>query len=277
MKPISSVRMLTAVAITGLALIVPNAAFANPDLYKKALPSTVWVVTPLSKDKMSAGTGVLVDTARKLVVTNAHVVQDKKEAVVFFPAFEKGTLITAPKYYVDNREKIAILSRVLHRDVTRDLAILELQKLPTGARAIPLASASPAPGQGIHAIGNSGMASGGLWRYSDGKVRLVYTKKINTADGGIVKQVNTRIVETTIPINQGDSGGPNLNDRGELVSISESFDPKNRSVSNSVDVNEVRSVIATATKASSATAQKPADSGKKLNSRSTTETSQTRR
>src|SRR5205085_2359511 len=51
------------------------------------------------------------------------------------------------------------------------------------------------------------------------------------------------VLETTSPINSGDSGGPVVNKSGELVAISQSLSPSARLVTYSVDISEVRAFL----------------------------------
>ena len=51
-------------------------------------------------------------------------------------------------------------------------------------------------------------------------------------------------METQAPINSGDSGGPVLNSKGELVAIAQAIAPNARLVSYSVDISEVRTFLA---------------------------------
>src|SRR5207244_2870107 len=127
----------------------------------------------------------------------------------------------------------AIRAQVVATDSLRDLALLELESLPDGIDALALAAQSSRPGDDVHSIGNSGMAkssAGMLWRYTRGNVRQVYERKIRASDS--VEAI--QFVETQSPVNLGDSGGPLLNDRGELIGVAMAYDPQERLVSHNV-------------------------------------------
>jgi S1-C subfamily serine protease len=124
------------------------------------------------------------------------------------------------------------------------LALIELDQVPEDARALRLAPQSPKPGQRVHSIGNPG-ASDALWLYTQGTVRQVYLRSF-VIDGQL--EVRARVVETQSPINPGDSGGPVVNDQGELVAIVESAygaQPGKdiRLISTFIDVSEVKHLI----------------------------------
>ena len=51
------------------------------------------------------------------------------------------------------------------------------------------------------------------------------------------------VIVAQFPINQGDSGGPVVNDRGELVGVNSSRDPNAQLVSNCIDLREIRDIL----------------------------------
>jgi len=68
--------------------------------------------------------------------------------------------------------------------------------------------------------------------YTAGYVRANYYKSVDNR--------KMQVVETSAPINEGDSGGPILNADGQLVGITQSYRREGRLVSNGVDISEVR-------------------------------------
>lgn len=216
-----------------------QAASAGSNVYMEALKSTTWVLAKNS-DGTSSGTGVLIDAERKLVITNAHVVGDARNTVIFFADLDDdGRPEAERKHYLDNVSKLGIRGRVLGVDRKRDLAIIELSKLPEGAQAIEMAASSIGPGEEVQSIGNSG-SSGVLWVYTSGTVRTVpYVKQFRTGAG----EHDFKVVETQSPINRGDSGGPVVNEEGQLVAIAQSISPKARQVSYCVDITEVKAFL----------------------------------
>ncbi len=135
-------------------------------------------------------------------------------------------------------KKLGIRGRVLGIDRKRDLALVELDRLPKGVKAIDLASEAIGPGAIVQSIGNSG-SSEALWVFTSGTVRSVYQKQFRTGAG----EHDFRVVETQSPINPGDSGGPVVNSSGELIGIAQSISPKARLVSYNVDVSEVKTFL----------------------------------
>jgi tetratricopeptide (TPR) repeat protein len=117
------------------------------------------------------------------------------------------------------------------------LALLQLDSLPATAKALPLANELPEPGERLLTIAGLPDGSEGLWVMTTGTVRLAYRR--NIANGAV-----TGVVETDLPFNAGNSGGPVVNELGELVAVVEGYEVEARQVSMTIDVGEVRAYLA---------------------------------
>jgi serine protease Do len=228
-------KFVAAAAVIAASATVVTDVSADAENYQRTLGSTTWVIASDADDSTSSGTGVLVDAERKLMITNAHVVGDSRKVVVFFPDEKKGASEVKKKHYLDNILKIGLRGNVLAVDRKRDLALVELNRLPEGAKAVQLAEKSITPGSRVDSIGNPG-ASDVLWVYTSGTVRSVYEKQFRTSAG----DHQFKVVETQSPINTGDSGGPVVDADGKLIGIAQSFSEKSNLVSYCVDVTEIK-------------------------------------
>jgi len=248
-------RVLLGVALILLGLAFAESVRADSKVYQNLLHSTGLVEVPHLRGSVTYGTCWLVDDKHGLALTGQHVVKDAAEAVVYFPCYRGGTAIPELAYY--HRHVAAVHGRVVHCDMHRDLALLQLDSLPDHVKAIPLAAQSAGPGDTVHAVGNSGVLVGKLWRYTAGKVRSVYQAEILT-DNGLLK---ARILETQSPFNGGDSGGPLVNDSDDLVGVVIGMQKQTRLVSFNVEVSEVRAFLdeALGSKAQPAAAEPGAD------------------
>jgi hypothetical protein len=224
-------------ACTAAAVLPLRTARADVATYREALRSTTWVLAKNS-DGTSSGTGVLIDQEKKLVVTNSHVVGDARNAVIFFPVVNNGKPIVERKHYLDNVKELGIRGSVIAVDRARDLALVQLERLPETAKAIEMAPASIGPGEDVESVGNSGSTEA-LWVYTSGTVRAVYKKEFRTGAG----EHNFTVVETQSPINSGDSGGPVVNSQGQLVAVAQAIAPNARLVSYCVDITEVKAFL----------------------------------
>jgi S1-C subfamily serine protease len=228
-----------AVVVTGLVmtLLILNKLSkrqVGEEVYKSTLPSTVWI-----RVDEGQGTGALIDRKKKIVLTAYHVIAETKKVEVFFPAFDNAKKVIADQdHYL--KKMAPIPAKVLLADPSLDLALLVLDSLPEGAEELRLASTSSKPGERVHTVGNP-KASGGLWVYTSGTVRQVIQKAV-TLPGG--QRVKAWSLEMQNPINQGDSGGPVVNDQGELVGVNSSalFEGA-QLMSDAIDVREVWALL----------------------------------
>lgn len=232
-----------AIAASALLALAASSALADANVYREALKSTTWVLAKNS-DGTSSGTGVFIDKEKKLVVTNAHVVGDSRNTVVFFPEVKDGRPVVDRDHYLENVKKLGIRGRVIAVDRKRDLALIQLAKLPSDVKAIKLSDEGATPGEDVESIGNAGTTEA-LWVYSSGTVRAVYQKQFRTGAG----EHDFKVVETQSPINSGDSGGPVVNGKGELVAVSQAISTKARLVSYCVDISELKTFLASPWKA----------------------------
>lgn len=230
----SMVAIITLAACSG-GMLQP--CRADNQIYQKTLSSTAWILAK-NNGETSSGTGVLLDAEKRLLITNFHVVGDARAAVVFFPETKDGKPVVERSHYLENVKKLGIRGRVLAVDRKRDLALIELDRIPAAASAITMADESIGPGEDVQSIGNPG-STDALWVFTSGTVRSVYQKNFSTGAG----EHDFMVVETQSPINSGDSGGPVVNNEGQLVAISQAISPKARLVSYNVDITEVKAFL----------------------------------
>src|SRR5262249_11735235 len=153
-------------------------------------------------------------------------------------------------YYRDNRDLLResghlVTGRVLRRDRDCDLALLELTALPDGAAELPLAADSPDPGETVHAVSNRRDLEA-LWNYTAGSVCQVYRTREGYPWQGTQLAKGARIAVLQMPLLEGDSGGPVVNDRGELVAVAAAVRWQSPGTSIGIDVRAVRAFIARA-------------------------------
>jgi tetratricopeptide (TPR) repeat protein len=209
------------------------------DIYDRTVRATTLVLVA-----DGTGSGWIVDHKRRLMVTNYHVVGDADTVRVIFPVRQGGKVIVERRYYLENAKPV--LGRVLDIDSGHDLALVELDALPAGTAELRPAAESAAPTDSVHAIGSPGR-SDALWVYSSGTVRSVYDKRWTMPMQGPnrVVPLAARVVETQLPLNPGDSGGPVVNDRGELVAVTHARANGADLINWAIDVSEVRAFVAT--------------------------------
>lgn len=219
-------------------------------IYERLLRSVVYIpaVEQRGGERVATGgSGVLVDRDRALVLTNFHIVRDKTAVDVYFPSFDMaGGLITDPAQYAKGAN-LRVAGTVVATDPKRDLALLALEraKVPPRATGLPLAPAPAPTGMKVYSVGASGVRlpdSGGvLWQLSDSTVRGRSRDKFTLRDG---QAVEAMLLETSTPANAGDSGGPTVNERCELVGLVSLAGAQSNQVRHDIDVTEVRGFLA---------------------------------
>jgi S1-C subfamily serine protease len=232
--------------IPSLGLGPRLAAEETEDLYERVVKSCVFIVTPISKTSYAMGSGSLIDAEKRYVITNYHVVEDKAVVYAQFPRYIKGKLDTDKKGYKDTAlGGKAIKAKVLHYDISRDLAVIQLEKIPAGTQAIPLAKNSPRQGTTVWNIGSPG-AVDQVFSVTEGKVRSVGIEDhlVSGPGGADAFRVRAKMVTATNPTNPGDSGGPLFNSKGHQVAVTESGRTRAQQVNLFVDVTEVRAFLA---------------------------------
>lgn len=154
------------------------------DIYSLVAPSTIEIKASNS-NYSSTGTGFF-DDINGTVITNYHVIEDAKEAKI--------------KTY-DGKEYDVL--KVLGYDKQNDIAILSTKC--TSSTPVVKSSSPVATGQKVYALGSSLGLTG---TFSEG----IVSTASRDIDG-------TNYIQITAPISHGNSGGPLLNEQGEVIGI----------------------------------------------------------
>jgi S1-C subfamily serine protease len=179
----------TAPAVVSIATLVPSPAEQNPLLQDPYFRRYFGVPDAALQPTMAAGSGVIVDGAKGLVITNFHVVRNAEAVQV--------TLKDGRKFPADP----------VGLDPNLDLAVLRIgaKNLPT----LPLGDSSKLQvGDYVVAIGNP-----------FGLGQTVTSGIISATDRPLGEGDPRRFIQTDAPINPGNSGGALINLHGELIGI----------------------------------------------------------
>lgn len=166
--------------------------------------SVVKIEAGTSAGVNSFGAGFLVDSSG-LIATNYHVVSEATEARV---RFKNGTTYQVAGY-------AAVLP-------DSDLAILQLRDAPRNLTPLAVRDEDPLPLSNVAAIGHPHDVEFSLF---DGKVsQVLETSKLSARSqeflaGHLHTREDRRWIQHTAGLSEGNSGGPLLNQRGEVVGI----------------------------------------------------------
>jgi HEAT repeat protein len=206
---------------------------SSEEIYTRLLRSCAWIVS----EDGSAGSGAIVDLDERLVLTNEHVANERSGKVfVLFPARSSaGKLIKDKSHYLGLIKKgVAARGRVVRVDRKRDLALLQVDRLPPGRKALALARRSPNPGQKVYTVGGSPEGNSNMWILTPGMVRQVSFDRWEYDDGF---PRAAECIASDAPINRGDSGGGLVNSHGVYIGTNAWYG-KGRSNSRHIDVTE---------------------------------------
>jgi S1-C subfamily serine protease len=225
--------------------LVKKERFDPEAIYQKAVGSCVYIVTPV-RGGLVEGSGTLIDREKRLVITTHRVVDDEDLVFAQFP------MRTKDDYVITDREKyleripagFAVKGKVLFRDKARDLALIQLDRVPVGTRAVPLASTSVRVGDEVMQIGNLREAPKLVFQTGAHTVQRVSVENLAVPLAGMVLRIRCWVVTTTTAT--GDSGGPLIDRHGRLVAVSEGAaqGAAARYITWSIEVTEVRAFLA---------------------------------
>lgn len=216
-------------------------------IYQRMLRASAWVTVQLSPSDIHSGSAWLVDRGERLLVTSHHVLSIKdlwavydNKIKVFFPETRNGMTLSDPEAVL--REGKPYSAHIVDCDPGHGLAILQVEQLPGDLEPLPLSQEGCQPAESVHSIGNSGGQA--LWVYTSGTVRQVFRRDLLI---GSLRKIRVRCVETQTPINPGDSGGPVVNDDGQVVAVNTLFRSlvgvPSSPITVAVDVSEVRALL----------------------------------
>jgi serine protease Do len=179
--------------------------------------------------RQGKGTGVVIDTARGLMLTNAHVVSDP----------DSGK--SAKKITVTTRDGKKYSGTVLGKDRQSDIAVVKLdaKNLPQAKLAVFKDAKELAIGQWLVAIGNPyGQAN----TVTVGVLSAVGREiPVPSGRGGAPFKL-TGLLQTDTAINPGNSGGPICNLNGEVVGINTAIIPWATGIGFCIPINKAKDV-----------------------------------
>ncbi len=153
---------------------------------------------PAERQERGAGSGFVIDKAG-FILTNNHVVDGAESIEVWLPSMRQG--------------EFGLPAKVIGRDELSDSALIQLTELPSEPLAVAKFGDSDqmAPGDWVMAIGNPfGLSN---------TVTVGVVSAVGRENETAVRARREEMIQTDAAINQGNSGGPLLNVRGEVIGI----------------------------------------------------------
>jgi tetratricopeptide (TPR) repeat protein len=213
------ILLMAAVLAAGPSLRVENEPAEGAAIYRRTMSAVAWVHAA----DQGKGTGWVIDRSRRWLVTDYHVVGEAKTVDVFFPVKDGAAVVGDRATYLEKRPQLerdgyVVRGKVLRRSADVDLALVELPSLPPGVGELHLAEEAARPGDRIYVVGNR-YDCDPLWVHTSGTVRQRLVWKEGYFNSGKQLAKGVHVVLTQAPINEGDSGAPAVNERGEVVGV----------------------------------------------------------
>jgi len=169
------------------------------------------------------GSGVIIST-KGYVLTNNHVIENN----------ENLEAILSYQYSLDGYEEYVHSIEIIKQDKVKDLALIKINNPRTALRPINISRKVPAIGSQVHAIGHPDLE---VWTYTTGYISQIREEYEWSYKDDFEHMAN--VYQTQTPIAEGNSGGPLLNNHGNLVGINTFGDSENDFQNFSVTVDEI--------------------------------------
>ena len=207
------------------------AAGGTPGAVLRAKDGVVRIFT-YGADGDFSGTGFAISNGRSgaLIVTNQHVVEGCSEYELYYDGNGPVKL------------KIAAVSEI------QDICVLKTDHKLKGLTPLPLADKVQS-GEAVYTLGYPGSADYLIHQTALSKEEMTVTNGIVSA----VQSANTvgsrarsvKILQTNADINEGNSGGPMLNEKGQIVGVNTMGIDKSvaSGINGAVHVDELRSFL----------------------------------
>ncbi len=179
---------------TGTRRDVASTSLSATQIYQRASPGVVAikVVTAEGEDE---GTGIVLNN-KGLILTNDHVV--------------KGA--TSIMIDASGSSKITRAAKLVGEEANQDLALISVDPSGLGLKPLTLASSSSVQvGDAVYAIGNPY----GLEETLTRGIVSALGREIEAPDGSKI----TGALQTDAALNPGNSGGPLLNEEGDVIGV----------------------------------------------------------
>lgn len=179
--------------------------------------------TPQGKQEIGGGTGFVIDSAKGLILTNRHVVDD-----------------TEADYTVLTNDGSRYEATVVARDTLNDMALVQVTN-----HSLPQAtlgdSDSVQLGQTVIAIGNA------LGEYRNTITKGVISgigRNIVAGDNKGSSENLEGVFQTDAAINPGNSGGPLVNLQGQVIGMNTAVNQAGQLIGFAIPINEAKRMIA---------------------------------
>ena len=176
------------------------------------------------KQEVGGGTGFVISTKDRLILTNKHVVANEKA-----------------DYTVVTNDGQEFEAEVLTRDPFNDIAVLKIKDEKFDLGEVILGDSDKLQiGQTVIAIGNA------LGEYRNTVTKGVISgigRRIIAGDVAGQSEVLENVIQTDAAINFGNSGGPLINLKGEVIGINTAISHQGQLIGFAIPINQATQAI----------------------------------
>ena len=220
---------------TAVAIGAPNSGFSPAAIYQKSASGVVLVQSTFKNVGFGGASGQalgsgFVASKGGAIVTNAHVVTENGvKASSITVAFRQG----------QDQSSQQVKATIVGVDQTSDIAVLKINPAGQNLTPLPLGDSSKvAIGQWVVAIGNP---LGYDFSLTEGIVSGI-GRNLQSPNGAVIPNG----IQTDAAINQGNSGGPLLDQNGNVIGVNEQIASPSGSFSGlgfAIPINTAKSVM----------------------------------
>jgi S1-C subfamily serine protease len=207
--PLVVVALASAAAVAPVrawaAADVPPGPASTPDILERALPAVVLILAHRPDGTTGYGSGLIV-SHDGLVLTNLHVVAGARNLTALL--YRRDRLSYTPmdgglaRYLFENQKDVVPV-HLVRGDATTDLALVKLRADTSQVKLLELSSRPLKRGEPVLALGHPQET---VWSFT----------------AGVVSALHHGAIQHDAAVNRGNSGGPLLTTRGEVVGINTS-------------------------------------------------------
>ncbi len=178
---------------------------ASVDVLENALPTVVLLLAKRADGTVGYGAGLIV-SHDGMVVTNLHVVANAQSLSALL--YRRDRVSYTPmdggltRYLFENQKEV-VGARLVREDPTTDLALVKIDADTSSVPLLELSSRPLKPGEAVLALGHPQET---VWSFT----------------AGVVSAIHQGAIQHDAAVNHGNSGGPLLTARGEVVGINTS-------------------------------------------------------
>ncbi|NGZ95613.1 MAG: hypothetical protein CV089_05700 [Nitrospira sp. WS110] len=184
------------------------------------------LATAIVKTEHGMGSGAVI-SPEGWVVTNYHVVAGPSQQAAITGTVPTVDVILGQKLEGRIKPRPTVKASVYRVDVVHDMALLKLETLPEGMNAVPYFNVASKVTRGEECFVVGSQVNGFAWSVRSGNVEEIvhYPDELSQVVAGTasaettIDRTRATVIVTDTSISGGDSGGPLLNQNGELIGV----------------------------------------------------------